>query len=91
MNAFLPKPTKSIITDVSSLLYAGSLYFRTAFYHEPNLTAKHYEIFDENISSEDIMKLAEASGSFDFLKDEPDIYTDDDVKPENQNPQFKPK
>jgi hypothetical protein len=33
--------------------------------------------------------LAEASGAFDFLKEEPDIYSDLDVLPGRVNPQFR--
>jgi hypothetical protein len=36
-----------------------------------------------------IAGLAEASGAFDFLKEEPDIYSDEDILPGRQNPGFR--
>ncbi len=33
---------------------------------------------DEVVSTQDMMNLAQKSGSFDFLEDEPDIYTLED-------------
>ena len=36
-----------------------------------------------------IASLAEASGAFDFLKDEPEIYSDRDILPGRENPQFR--
>ncbi|MCS7210383.1 MAG: hypothetical protein NZ844_01940 [Chloroherpetonaceae bacterium] len=35
------------------------------------------------------LKLADANPAFDFLKDEPDLYGEDDVKPENRNPKHR--
>jgi len=35
-----------------------------------------------------IARLAEASGAFDFLKEEPDLYSDGDILPGRANPQF---
>ena len=32
--------------------------------------------------------LADAGGSFDFLREEPDIYSDSDVLPGRRNPRF---
>jgi predicted DNA-binding antitoxin AbrB/MazE fold protein len=36
-----------------------------------------------------IAGLAEASGTFDFLKDEPEIYSDRDILPGRANPRFR--
>lgn len=35
-----------------------------------------------------IARLAEASGAFDFLKEEPDLYSDADLLPGRVNPRF---
>jgi hypothetical protein len=50
-----------------------------------SLTDEERQIFEEKlffddypISTQDIMKLAQKSHSFDFLNDEPDIYTLED-------------
>ncbi len=43
----------------------------------------------DDVSSIELMKLADASGSFDFLNDEPDLYTEADIKPENRNPNYR--
>jgi hypothetical protein len=39
-------------------------------------------------SSETIAALAEQSGAFDFLKEEPEIYGDGDILPGRRNPRF---
>lgn len=36
---------------------------------------------DDDIPVAGIMRLAEVGGSFDWLKDEPDLYSDDDGEP----------
>ena len=36
-----------------------------------------------------IAGLAEASGAFEFLKEEPEIYSDRDILPGRENPQFR--
>lgn len=43
---------------------------------------------EDNLSAHEIGRLAQASGSLDFLKDEPDIYTDADIEPGERNPDF---
>lgn len=45
----------------------------------------------DDLSSLDLMALSEASGALDFLNDEPDLYSDADIKPENRNPKFRPR
>ena len=39
--------------------------------------------------SREIAKLMELSGALDFLHDEPDIYTDEDILPGRRNPRFR--
>lgn len=36
-----------------------------------------------------ISALAEQSGAFDFLKEEPEIYSDADILPGRNNPRFR--
>jgi hypothetical protein len=36
----------------------------------------------------DLMKVAEVSGAFDFLEQEPDLYTEADIPPDRLNPEF---
>jgi hypothetical protein len=36
-----------------------------------------------------IASLAEASGAFDFLKEEPEVYSDSDILPGRTNPRFR--
>jgi hypothetical protein len=43
----------------------------------------------EEWSSISIAALAQQSGSFDFLKEEPEIYSDSDILPGRENPQFR--
>ena len=43
---------------------------------------------NDDLSATDIARLAEASGALDFLKEEPDIYTDADIEPGHHNPDF---
>ncbi|MCS6988923.1 MAG: hypothetical protein NZM06_05335 [Chloroherpetonaceae bacterium] len=48
----------------------------------------YYEESDD-LTSLSALKLADANPAFDFLKDEPDLYGEDDVKPENRNPKHR--
>ena len=43
----------------------------------------------EEGTSASISALAERSGAFDFLKEEPEIYRDADILPGRQNPRFR--
>jgi hypothetical protein len=43
----------------------------------------------EEWSASSIAALAEQSGAFDFLKDEPEIYSDRDILPGRENPRFR--
>ncbi len=43
----------------------------------------------EEWSSDSIAALAEQSGAFDFLKEEPEIYSDADILPGRENPRFR--
>jgi hypothetical protein len=43
----------------------------------------------EEVSSAMISALAEQSGAFDFLKEEPEIYSDADILPGRENPLFR--
>ncbi len=43
----------------------------------------------DEVSSEFISALAEQSGTFDFLKEEPEIYSDRDILPGRENPRFR--
>ncbi|MFQ3597219.1 MAG: hypothetical protein SNJ55_02395 [Chloroherpetonaceae bacterium] len=43
----------------------------------------------DDISTLDLTKLADANPSFDFLKAEPDLYSEADIKPENRNPKYR--
>jgi hypothetical protein len=43
----------------------------------------------EEWSSVSISALAEQSGSFGFLKEEPEIYSDSDILPGRENPGFR--
>ncbi len=42
----------------------------------------------EELSGADIARLAEESGALDFLREEPDLYTDADIESGQQNPDF---
>lgn len=46
-------------------------------------------VIEENETVQDAAKMAEAGGAFDFLKDEPELYSDSDILPERRNPLFK--
>lgn len=43
----------------------------------------------EEWSGASISALAEQSGAFDFLKEEPEIYSDSDILPGRENPRFR--
>jgi hypothetical protein len=43
----------------------------------------------EEPSGMQIAPLAEASGAFDFLKEEPEVYSDSDILPGRTNPRFR--
>ena len=43
----------------------------------------------DDLSGTMIAALAEQSGAFDFLKEEPEIYSDDDILPGRENPRFR--
>jgi hypothetical protein len=36
-----------------------------------------------------LLELTAAGGAFEFLSDEPDLYSDDDILPERRNPRFR--
>jgi hypothetical protein len=40
-------------------------------------------------SGAQIASLAESSGAFDFLREEPDLYSDRDILPGRENPRFR--
>ena len=46
------------------------------------------EAVPDDVSSDEIARLAQASGAFDFLHDEPDLYSDADIEPGHHNPDF---
>ncbi|MCW5559104.1 MAG: hypothetical protein KIT22_14905 [Verrucomicrobiae bacterium] len=43
---------------------------------------------EANLTAVDIARLAEAGGAFDFLREEPECYTDADIEPGHHNPDF---
>jgi len=43
----------------------------------------------EDKADAEIAAFAQMGGSLDFLKEEPDLYSDSDVLPDRRNPQFK--
>ena len=43
----------------------------------------------DDLSGTVIAALAEQSGAFDFLKEEPEIYGDNDILPGRENPRFR--
>ena len=42
----------------------------------------------QDVTSADLAALAASADSFKFLDDEPDLYTDADIEPGHQNPDF---
>ena len=45
-------------------------------------------LFEETNPAGTIHEMADAGGAFDFLHDEPDLYSDADVLPDRRNPLF---
>ena len=45
-------------------------------------------ILDKEEGASELEAIADAGGGFDFLRDEPDLYSDADVLPERRNPRF---
>ncbi len=45
-------------------------------------------ILDEGEAVSDMHVMADAGGAFDFLREEPDLYSDADVLPKRLNPRF---
>jgi hypothetical protein len=42
----------------------------------------------DDLRAADIARLTEQSGALDFLKEEPDLYSDADIEPGHRNPDF---
>jgi len=47
------------------------------------------EVQSDDLNSTSIANLAAKSGAFNFLKDEPEIYSDADILPGRVNPRFR--
>ena len=45
-------------------------------------------VFEEDEADAEIRTLADAGGAFDFLKEEPELYSDADLLPDRRNPRF---
>ena len=45
-------------------------------------------VIENGDTSAELQTLADAGGAFDFLREEPDLYSDADVLPERKNPRF---
>jgi len=45
-------------------------------------------VFEEDEADVEIRTLADAGGAFDFLKEEPELYSDADLLPNRRNPRF---
>ncbi len=43
---------------------------------------------ETDLTAADIARLAAESGALDFLKEEPDLYSDADIEPGHHNPDF---
>ena len=43
---------------------------------------------DNDLSAEMMARIAQAGGAFDFLATEPDLYSDADIEPGHENPDF---
>ncbi len=43
---------------------------------------------EEGETEVDLATLADAGGAFDFLREEPDLYSDADILPDRHNPRF---
>jgi hypothetical protein len=80
--------TVPVIIEADGILRLAPGVSLPAGAHLAVIALKPGEMPDE-ISSEEIARFAEAGGAFDFLKDEPDLYSIDDIKPENRNPNYR--
>ena len=45
-------------------------------------------VLEEDETGAEIRTLADAGGAFDFLKEEPELYSDADLLPNRRNPRF---
>ncbi|MBI4024032.1 MAG: hypothetical protein HY360_03570 [Verrucomicrobia bacterium] len=45
-------------------------------------------VLEDDQSSSDIRTLADAGGAFDFLREEPELYSDADIVRDRRNPRF---
>ncbi len=54
----------------------------------PNAHLAVLVLEQEEASDAEMRTLADAGGAFDFLKEEPELYSDRDVLPERRNPRF---
>jgi hypothetical protein len=45
-------------------------------------------VIEDSGDSSELPALADAGGAFDFLREEPDLYSDADVLPGRKNPRF---
>jgi hypothetical protein len=45
-------------------------------------------VLNEDETGAEIRTLADAGGAFDFLKEEPELYSDADLLPNRRNPRF---
>jgi hypothetical protein len=45
-------------------------------------------VLEDDETGAEIPTLAEAGGAFDFLKEEPELYSDADLLPNRRNPRF---
>jgi len=45
-------------------------------------------VLDEDETNSDLQTLADAGGAFDFLREEPELYSDADILPGRRNPRF---
>jgi len=43
---------------------------------------------EDNGDEADLATLADAGGAFDFLREEPELYSDADIQPSRRNPRF---
>jgi hypothetical protein len=45
-------------------------------------------VVEDKQSGAEVQSMAESGGAFDFLRDEPELYSDADVLPARRNPRF---
>ena len=45
-------------------------------------------VLEDDEADSELQTMAEAGGAFDFLREEPELYSDADVLPERRNPHF---